>query len=937
MTDEKWAAAWALFNEARELPLERRSGFVENASADPEVTRKVLELLLEEDAGAVPPAPRAGSRVGRYTVIDQLGRGGMGEVYSARDTELDRTVALKFLAPELDGGPHLAERFIREAKAASALNHPNIVTVYEVVQSHSGRAIAMELVEGRSLRELGGGIRPASQVMGWGRQIAQALAVAHAQGIVHRDIKPENVMVRPDGYVKVLDFGLARRVSAGAGRTSVSGLFGGTLNYMSPEQTRGEGATAASDVFSLGLVLFELAAGRHPFLADSPIDTAHAIAHAEPKIPSTIPEPLAAAIAAMLAKDPRKRPAAAEVERRLGESGVRPRRRAFSWVAAAAAPLAVTAAAWIWTSAPESRPRPETLRQITAQASENRVIAAAISPDGATLAFVGLGEAIQLRRMSDGLSRALSTLPGMQVQRIAWFGDGSRLLVTGQTDKAARPGIWIVPVSRGLPARQVVPAGEDGVPSPDGRRIAFTSGNGATIWIADTEGNGAPKQVRGGASTTVFSSLVWSPDSRRISYQRQEFAPPRNRQVQGEASMLEMNHEYRFESTEADTGRVAASANDFVMTSACSLPDGRILFLRWPSYAHTLSRQLWELPTDPRSGAILGRPTRLSGVDPEMLSSISATSDGSRIVMVRSRGMDNVYVADLPALSNAAPKLLHVRRLTFTLMADYPHAWTPDSRAVIFESSRNGRYDLFRQNLDRTEAEPLVVSAADKVLPQVTPDGKWVLYRDGGGGVHTIMRVPIAGDGTPEPVPAGAHPGEFRCGLQPGSRCVMRIVENDQFVFYELDAIRGKGRDLSRTMWSPTVTGDWDISPDGMTVAIPNHDSLTGKVRMVRLDGPRSDLPEKTVTLEVLKGLNGLVWTADGKGWYVCVRAPAGFVLSQADLEGRSRELLKIPGTSYAVPSPDRRRIAFPQTTVSSNVWALAGETGAGGQWRFVQ
>jgi serine/threonine protein kinase len=246
----------------------------------------------------------------------------MGEVYAAQDTELGRTVALKFLRADLADKNRIAEGGIREAKTASALNHPNIVTVHEVIHGESTLVIVMELVEGTNLRVLCGKRPPVDQMINLGQQIASALAAAHIHGIVHRDVKPENIMVRRDGYVKVLDFGLARQVSADS-QNSVAGLPAGTLRYMSPEQVRGATLTGASDVFSLGLVLYELLTGKHPFAADSALETAHAIATGKPRRPSAwnrfIPPMLDVTLLSMLAKDPGARPPAEHVARTLAE------------------------------------------------------------------------------------------------------------------------------------------------------------------------------------------------------------------------------------------------------------------------------------------------------------------------------------------------------------------------------------------------------------------------------------------------------------------------------------------------------------------------------------------------------------------------------------------------------------------------------------------
>jgi Tol biopolymer transport system component len=949
--DESWKFAYEIFERAQELPATERRVFAQSAGCEAEVLRIVLKLMDGEEQETHEQdleegrSRRAGDRVGHYEIVARLGEGGMGCVYSARDADLGRMVALKLLAPDVAATPAAAERLVREAKAASALNHPQIVTVYEVIRAGAEVAIAMELVEGEALRRYCGEPQPVLRVTQWGRQIAEALAAAHACGIVHRDIKPENLMVRADGYVKVLDFGLARQTipGAGAGQTNVSGILGGTLNYMSPEQTRGERATSASDVFTLGMVLWELATGVHPFAADSPIDTAHAIAHDVPRTgglqKAGLPPELAVPVKAMLAKDPRERPTAGEVERLLaGIRAVRqpkPRRavwRARIWISAACLLLSLPCGWALWGVRERIfAPKEPVMRQITQQVSENRVTAAALSPDGGSLAFAGFEEPVQVRQMGDGVTRAIATPEGLQVSRMVWFADGSKLLVSGVSNGASnvgeRLGIWLMPVNGGKPAL-VMPDGRDAAPSPDGTRIAMINGDGSTIWIAGLNG-GMPRQIRGGGYTGTFSALVWSPDSRRISYQRQEHVPQRDRQpTRPEWQPLEGSYAYSYESADADTGRVVASVKDVVMSSACALPDGSMLYLRWGSLEDIGSIQLWELATDPRTGTVLRAPRRLTHRDGQRLSSISAANDGKRAVAILSTSQPNVYMADLPR-GAAISKLLNIRRLTYSLGADYPHAWTPDRRAVIFESSRNGNFELFRQNIARREAEPLVIPPAgvDKVLASVSPDGKWVLYReDRGNGRRMLMRAPIEG-GRPETVSADGEVDEFRCGMRPAARCVLRKVENDQFVFYELDPLRGKGRVLARTVWSPTVVGDWDLSPDGLLVAIPNHDPHDAKIRVVALEGSRLEMAERTIPLPGVKQLNGVVWAAGGQGWFVAAVTQMGSLFLYADWQGHTRVLLNSVGTNlgatYAVPSPDGLHVAFPQHTVASNVWAI--------------
>jgi predicted ATPase len=261
-----------------------------------------------------------------YRILQKLGVGGMGEVYLAEDTRLGRKVAIKLLPSTHTSDQERLFRFEQEARAASALNHPNIITIHEIGEAEAGRFIVMEYVQGITLRTLIGSPVDLDSLVLWGEQIAEALGVAHAAGIVHRDIKPENIMVREDGYVKVLDFGLARLAPQSLSETqavSTPGALIGTARYMSPEQAQGEPAVAASDIFSFGIVLYELATGRHPFDGHSVLALLRAITRHVPSPPSglrpEVPAALEAVILKMLEKDAQLRPSANDLARAFQE------------------------------------------------------------------------------------------------------------------------------------------------------------------------------------------------------------------------------------------------------------------------------------------------------------------------------------------------------------------------------------------------------------------------------------------------------------------------------------------------------------------------------------------------------------------------------------------------------------------------------------------
>ena len=234
----------------------------------------------------------AGTRLGPYEILSPLGAGGMGEVYRARDTRLDRDVAIKVLPQSVAGDPAALARFEREAKAVAALSHPNILAIHDVGTPDGITYAVMELLEGESLRQrLQEGPLPQRKALEIAREIALGLAAAHEKGIVHRDLKPENLFVTSDGRVKILDFGLARQLSLPstddthsptAAQATEPGTVLGTVGYMAPEQLRGHPADARSDIFSFGAVLYEMCSGRRPFKGDTAIETMNAILKEDP-------------------------------------------------------------------------------------------------------------------------------------------------------------------------------------------------------------------------------------------------------------------------------------------------------------------------------------------------------------------------------------------------------------------------------------------------------------------------------------------------------------------------------------------------------------------------------------------------------------------------------------------------------------------------------
>ncbi len=391
----RWEQVEKLCQAALELEENQRAAFLKKACAGDEELRREVESLLRFDQrgerfieqpavelaakmiAQEKPESLIGQQLGSYQILSLLGAGGMGVVYKARDTRLNRTVAIKVLPADRVSDPERKRRFIQEARAASALNHPNIITLYDIGSESGIDFIVMEYVAGKTLdqRIPRKGMR-LNEALKVAIQMADALAKAHSAGIIHRDLKPTNVMVTDDGLVKVLDFGLAKLTEVsdsneGTTRTLQSlteeGMIIGTLSYMSPEQAEGKKVDARSDIFSFGAVLYEMTTGQRAFQGDSKMSTLAAILNKNPKsvieINTALPRELGRIISHCLRKDPARRfqhmdDLKVELEELKEESdsgklaetpaAVRPARRRWVWGGAALVLGVIAVAVWLF-------------------------------------------------------------------------------------------------------------------------------------------------------------------------------------------------------------------------------------------------------------------------------------------------------------------------------------------------------------------------------------------------------------------------------------------------------------------------------------------------------------------------------------------------------------------------------------------------------------
>ncbi len=934
LTEEQWRNAWDLADSAVELPAAQRIASIQSADVSPEVKAEAL-ALLEQFAKTTPRSFREGDRIGHFVITKHLGSGGMGDVYAAQDTELERAVAVKVLNADAVGASDAAERFIREARTASSLNNPNIVTIYEVIRTELTLAIVMELVEGDSLRNFRGSTLPADQLAHIGNGIAKALAAAHASGIMHRDVKPENVIVGSTGNVKVLDFGLARwfdESHAAERWASHPGIPAGTLRYMSPEQCKGEKLTGATDIFSLGLVLYELVTGRHPFAVESLFETMRRISEAPAQAPSslnpTLSEKLNALIERMLAKDPAQRPTAEAVAALLESPPssasaweVRPLQRRRQWrvVQISAAILIAIAGGLLYWRLKLGGGSETAFYQVTTLVPENHATAAAISHDGKFSVYSNV-DGVFLKAGQSGETVLLAGPEHFIFDHLEWLPNGTKVIASGFSSVTNQPALWLLSVT-GAPGRVLRTEARFGIPSPDGTHIAFLTRYSDAIWVMDSDGGDAHLVTQGG-NEDRFSVLVWLANGTHLGFQRRHYETGQDLGF----VMLDRYVKRTYESVNVTTGEVTSKSLDLWVESAAVTADGRFLFLRYDQPGSQHSHQLWTVITDPKTGAFRGEMQRLASPasESEQIYGMTVTESGKEVMVLRRTEEHAVFVAEYQSMP---PRFSNAKRLTLDERMNFPHSWTADSTSVIFESNRNGSWDLFRQNINKRTPETIVANPTRwEVLPQLTPEGTAVLYAAGTPnqtpGPYSLLRVPLQG-GTPQQVPIPGNLDEFRCSMTQGGGCVLRTTINRKlFVFLALDPSLGAGKELARTAWQVPVVGDWSLAADGRRIAIPNHDARTARIRVIDLGEKDGQAREHELNLDNLADIEGLVWSADGTGWFVTLNTSVGTRIVFITVNGQQHPIGDIQG--WAVPSPDGRLVAYRDRIVAVNAWVLS-------------
>jgi serine/threonine protein kinase len=745
----------------------------------------------------------SGARLGSYEVIAPLGQGGMGEVYRARDTKLNRDVAIKVLPASFAADADRLKRFEQEARTAGALNHPNLVTIFELGVAEGSPYIVMELVEGETLRQRLAGALPVRKAIDYAMQIAQGLAAAHDRGIVHRDLKPENVIVTPDGRLKTLDFGLAKafaRAIKNDGGSLETGLFDGTspgtvlgtVGYMAPEQVRGESTIdSRADIFALGAILYEMLSGRRAFQADSAVETMNAILREEPPDPTRgvveAPPGLSRLVQRCLEKSPAERfQSARDLAFHLGALSGDSGGHAGATVAASVSgpsrisrPLLVgggiivgalggLALGWLLLRQPlVEPPRFETF---TYSGSDSTP---AVSPDGKTIAFSSArnGKRQIWFKQFDG-SGEIARTPGPDDRSPRFSPDGTSMLFLREDN--GHLDLFRTAVLGGEEHRvlsDVVAADW----SPDGVSIAFagfSAQNSAIVGIV--QANGSNRREVLGLPDWSPTSVAWSPDgtwllgtfaanagslsTRAMLIPAAGGAPrelPAASGIASVAAWTASGHEVVYAASASKlSARLRQTESGSTRIVAHDLDTDRVRTLFWtlkaPSVVDIVSPGTLVFDgiavVQNLRAVSLARPGQNARV-PAWLTRGSSVDrqpafspDGNTVIFASNRSRN----LDLWTLSRRDGS---IRRMTDDAAADWDPAFTPDGASIIWSSNRGGNFEIWMAAADGSGARQVTRDGVDAENPTMTHDGRWIVYYSADPAKAGIWKVHPDGTG----------------------------------------------------------------------------------------------------------------------------------------------------------------------------------------------
>ncbi len=984
MDSERWKKVDSLLQLALECPAEERDAFLRQASSGDEALEREVRSLLasQRQAGSfletpaievaaraiaveenrqnpTAAAPLAGQTISHYRVIEKLGEGGMGVVWKARDTRLDRFVALKFLPAAKMSDPERMRRFVHEAKAVSALNHPRIVTIYDIGQagSEAGFAdfIAMEFVPGKTLDQLISrkGLR-LNEALKYAIQMADALAAAHAAGIAHRDLKPGNVMVTGNGGVKVLDFGLVKLTGRPEGLSQGSvtdeGMILGTVSYMSPEQAEGKKVDARTDIFSFGAMLYEILTGRRAFAGDSAAAVFSAILRDQPEpaaeIVRNLPRDLDRIVTRCLQKDPDRRYQHAgdlkldlqQVDDELA-AGSTSREEApaqkgvLRWLPYAAAVfLAISFALWWQFHSPPAPPPPWKLTRLTSDTGLSG--SSALSPDGKLVAYSSDrsldGERdLYIKQVAGGQPIRL-TSDGAGNTSPDFSPDGSKIVFRSSRDSG---GIFEIPTFGGQ-ARLLARDGLNPKFSPDGSQVAYwvgsesvataVPGNG-TVWVVSVAG-GQPRRV--GSNFTTARYPIWSPDGKRLLLTGYTSAKPFERSGidwwladanGGEAVKTGAYDALVRGGLQGDVFS-AGSSQPIAPRPGCWSGANTVIF----SSANGDTQNLWEIGVSPRTGKVSGVLQRLTtGAGNEREPSCAS---GGVLTFTSVDIRRDVW--SLPFDLNRATPKGALERITQGPAVRENASLSNNGRYVAFASDQSGRLNIWTRDLATGRESSVAGSSFTQRYPVIDASGSRIAFsvfeRD-----KRVVYVSTPG-GTPEKLCEGC----FRATDWSRDEKTILVFVGSPYQIDDLDLASHRRIPLLKHPSYNLLYGRF--SPDNRWVSFTARTQPNlGRIAIAPIDGPKPVPESAWITIAEGDAGDWANWSPDGNTLYFTSPRDGHNCLWGQRIETRSRRPV---GQPFAVQhfhgrlfysgnlgwsaAADRIGLVLNETT--GNIWTMS-------------